>query len=89
MAKTPEKTPEKTPTTAKPHRTPSGRPSRARIIEADQPSACFVELYYEGGIATATFAKDGTTYDYPMSRSEFREWADDESLGGFFNLFVR
>lgn len=72
----------------KPHRTPSGRPSRARIIEAQQPSACFVELTFEDGLATATFAKGGT-YDYPMSRREFREWADDESLGRFFNAFVR
>lgn len=59
-------------------------------IEADTSnSTCFDSLEWEDGIATATFLKDGTTYDYPMSRSDFRDWIEDDSLGGYFNDMVR
>lgn len=72
-----------------PHRTPSGRASRAKIIEPDLNSKCFSDLAYSGGEVVATFARDGSTYTYPMSKREALEWFDDESAGQFFNAFVR
>jgi hypothetical protein len=55
-------------------------------------STCFAELEYsrEDGGVFATFAKDGSTYFYPMSRSEAAEWFEDApSQGQFFNAEIR
>jgi hypothetical protein len=37
----------------------------------------------------ATFYKGGDTYFYPMSRADAQDWFDDDSLGEYFNAFVR
>jgi hypothetical protein len=58
-------------------------------LVATTPSNCFDDLSWEDGVATASFAKDGRVYDYEMSKEEFLEWADDDSLGGYFNDNVR
>ena len=65
------------------------RRSRARTIVADQESMCFDDVRYRGGTAFVTFHKDGSQYAYAMSRAEFREWMDADSLGGFFNDYIR
>lgn len=62
--KTPPRTMEKitTPLKSEPH-------YNRRPLIADQASACFDDLRYSqsaGGVF-ATFAKDGSTYFYPMS----------------------
>jgi hypothetical protein len=58
-------------------------------LVATTPSTCFDDLSWEDGVASGTFVKGGQTYDYEMSREEFLEWADDDSLGGYFNDNVR
>ena len=58
-------------------------------LVATTPSTCFDDLSWDDGVATATFAKDGSVYEYEMSEEEFLEWADDDSLGGYFNDVVR
>lgn len=62
-----------------------------QTLVADQASSCFDDLRYSqsaGGVF-ATFAKDGSSYFYPMSRADAVEWFDDESLGEYFNEVVR
>jgi len=65
-------------------------PKSSRPMYADTSgSTCFDELVWEDGTVSATFT-DGSTYDYDdFTRSEAREWFDDESLGGYFNDVVR
>jgi hypothetical protein len=63
--------------------------SREKTIVADQASTCFDDLRWKNGTAFATFAKDGSQYEYEISRQQFLEWIADESLGGFFNFEVR
>jgi hypothetical protein len=41
-------------------------------------------LTWKNGIATAVFAKDGSTYQYEVSRDEFEDWISG-SQGGWFN----
>jgi hypothetical protein len=36
----------------------------------------------------ATFS-DGSFYTYDMSKDEFEDWRDDDSLGTYFNYNVR
>jgi hypothetical protein len=61
----------------------------SRTIVADTSgSVCFDDLRFKGGVAYATFAKDGSQYQYPMSRSDFKDWAADD-LGKFFNEYVK
>ena len=70
--------------TAKPKRR-----SRAKPLIADtSDSACFSDLRWKGGVAYATFARDGSQYEYDMSRSEFKDWMDDD-LGAYFNENIR
>ena len=60
-------------------------------LTADQASTCFDDLRYSqsaGGVF-ATFAKDGSSYFYPMSRADAQRWFDDDSLGEYFNAIVR
>jgi hypothetical protein len=59
-------------------------------LTAEAASECFDELVYSqsaGGVF-ATFAKDGSQYFYPLSRSEAKEWFDDD-LGRYFNAVIR
>jgi hypothetical protein len=66
------------------------RRSRAKTIVADVgDSECFTDLRFRNGEAFATFARDGSSYSYEMSRADFREWMDADSLGKFFNSFIR
>ncbi|MGD0332971.1 MAG: hypothetical protein ABSA90_06905 [Xanthobacteraceae bacterium] len=78
-----------TPLSQEPHYTRAKQSNRGGLT-ADQDSACFDELVYSqsaGGVF-ATFAKDGSQYFYPMSRSDAKEWFDDD-LGRFFNAVIR
>lgn len=63
------------------------RSSRALIADTSG-SVCFDDLRFKGGVAYATFAKDGSQYQYPMSRADFQDWASDD-LGKYFNENVR
>ncbi len=59
-------------------------------LTADQDSACFDELKYSqsaGGVF-AVFAKDGSSYFYPMLRVDAQAWFDDD-LGRYFNAMIR
>lgn len=79
-----------TPLSEAPHYTRAKQANRGGLT-ADQASTCFDELVYSqsaGGVF-ATFAKDGSSYFYPMSRADAQEWFDDDSLGEYFNAMVR
>lgn len=62
---------------------------RAKFLEAGIDSTCFSGLTWTGGIATATFARDGAVYEYELTREEFLEWVASGSLGQFFNAEIR
>jgi len=56
----------------------------------DGDSTCFSDLRYSpsaGGVY-ATFT-DGSSYFYPMSRSDARAWFESSSVGGTFNAEIR
>lgn len=64
------------------------RPNRP--LEWDGESTCFADLQYDadaGGVY-ADFHRGGT-YFYEMSRSDARQWFEDDSAGGYFNDVVR
>lgn len=67
----------------------SGR-NRQSVIEADTDnSSCFDSLEWEDGTATAEFINGGGVYDYDMTRAEFLDWIEDDSLGGYFNDMIK
>jgi len=72
---------------AAPPKPQQNRSSRTLIADTSD-SACFDNLRFKGGVAYATFAKDGSQYQYPMSRTDFQDWASDD-LGKYFNENVR
>jgi hypothetical protein len=51
-------------------------------------STCFESVEWSDGVASYVF-RDGYTDDFPMDRSEFRDWQTDGSPGGFFNEAIR
>jgi|SRR5579864_5385851 len=62
---------------------------RSKPLVADiADSTCFDDLRYSGGTVYATFT-DGSQYTYDMDRSEARDFFDADSLGGYFNAFIR
>ena len=63
----------------------------SKALAADtSDSVCFSSLTWRNGVATVTFARDGKTYEYDVSRKEFLEWrADNEGLGEWFNRVLR
>jgi hypothetical protein len=64
--------------------------SRAKTIVADvSGSKCFDDVRWRSGVAHVTFSKDGSQYEYDVSRADFKEWADSGSLGGWFNEELR
>jgi hypothetical protein len=61
-----------------------------KTLYANTPSTCFASLSWRKGVATAEFYRGGAiVYDYEMSLDEFLDWAQDESLGEFFNAEIR
>jgi len=63
---------------------------KKETLWADQDSDCFESLSWRNGVATATFWHGGDlTYTYPVDLETFLEWANDDSLGGFFNDVIR
>lgn len=74
-------------------------PSRAELntaakagkqLNANTPSTCFASLSWRKGVATAEFYHGSAiTYDYEMSLDEFLDWAQDDSLGQYFNAEIR
>lgn len=60
-----------------------------KVLVADEASSCFSDVRWKAGQAFVTFARDGSQYSYPMSRSDFEEWMDSGSLGKFFNEVIR
>jgi hypothetical protein len=63
-------------------------PRRTKPLVWTGDSTCFDDLRYSGGSVYATFT-DGTQYIYPSSKAEAREWFQDESVGKYFNAFIR
>jgi hypothetical protein len=61
----------------------------AKHLAAGIDSECFSSLEWEGGIATATFARNGAIYEYELTREEFLEWVASGSLGQYFNAEIR
>jgi hypothetical protein len=61
-----------------------------KTLWADQDSDCFASLSWQNGIATATFYHGGQIeYTYDVDLETFLEWANSDSLGGFFNDVIR
>jgi hypothetical protein len=57
-----------------------------KVIVADvSGSTCFADLRWKDGVAYATFARDGSQYEFDVDRDTFNEWASDGSLGGWYN----
>jgi hypothetical protein len=66
------------------------KPNAAATIIANKASTCFDNLEWNDGVATATFANKTTgDWDYEMTREEFLEWAQSDSLGQYFNEVVK
>lgn len=66
------------------------RKSRARPLIADvSGSKCFSDLRWSKNQVFATFARDGSSYSYPMSRKEAKAWFGAESLGQYFDENIR
>lgn len=65
--------------------------SRSKPLIADvSGSTCFNSLVYQDGVVTASFIGPSSgEWTYEMSRSEAKEWFSDNSLGSYFNAFVR
>jgi hypothetical protein len=51
-------------------------------------STCFESVEWQDGVASYVF-RDGYADDFPMDRSEFRDWQTDGSPGGWFNENLR
>jgi hypothetical protein len=66
----------------------NSRKSKPLVADTDG-STCFDDLRYSKGVVYATFT-DGSQYTYDdLSRSEARDFFDADSLGGYFNAFIR
>ena len=63
--------------------------SKAKTIVAQQDSTCFSDLRFKKGVAYFTFARDGYTETATMSRQEFKEWVQSNSLGQWYNANLR
>lgn len=66
----------------------------ADYLEAEIDSTCFSDLFWDSvgggdGIVTAIFARNGAVYQYELTREEFLEWIDSDSLGQYFNDEIR
>ena len=48
-------------------------------------SSAIADLRWKNGVAYFTFARDGYQDSIEMSKQEFEEWSDADSLGGFYN----
>ncbi len=62
--------------------------NRKQTIVADQGSTCFDDLRWKDGTAYMTF-QDGYEDEVDMDRSEFMDWVESGSLGGYFNANIR
>jgi hypothetical protein len=70
--------------------TPKTRSHHKRVtVVADADSTCFDDVRWSGGVAYATFLRDGYQIEIEMSKAEFAEWADSGSLGGYYNAVLR
>jgi hypothetical protein len=58
------------------------------VVADTSGSTAFSDLRFKHGEAFATFS-DGSQYSYPMSRDEFEDWAEADSLGSYFNDVIR
>lgn len=68
----------------------SKRRSRARPVAADtSDSTCFDQLVWFQGEAFFTFRRDDYQDSVPMSRAEFNQWKNSDSLGGTYNALYR
>jgi hypothetical protein len=66
------------------------KPNAGATIIANKASTCFDNLEWNDGVATATFTnKTAGDWDYEMTREEFLEWAQSDSLGEYFNENIR
>lgn len=66
-----------------------GLNSRSKTLVADtSDSTCFDDLRWKGGTAYMTFT-DGYQDEMDMSKSDFRDWSDSDSLGQYWNFNLR
>ncbi len=55
-------------------------------LHSEVPSTCLADLSWRDGIATATFYRGGdVVYTYPMSKADFLDWIDSDSIGKYGN----
>jgi hypothetical protein len=58
----------------------------------DGNSTCFADLEYDadaGGVWAEFIGPAAGTWFYPMSAADARDWFNDESVGGYFNDYIR
>jgi hypothetical protein len=55
-----------------------------KTLHITTPSTCFNSVNWKNGIVSVEF-QNGYAYSAPLDLDTMLEWADDESLGGFFN----
>lgn len=67
--------------------------SRGGNLVADTgDSECFDDLYYDkasGTVVASFIGPSSGVWEYPMSRADAKDWFGADSLGGYFNAFVR
>jgi len=56
-----------------------------RTLVATIPSSCFSEVYYEDGVCTAVFARDGYVWEEEMTLDDFLDLTRGPSLGQTWN----
>lgn len=56
-----------------------------KTLEASTPSQCFSDVYYEDGVCTCVFARDGYVWEEEMSVDEFLALAEGPSMGKNWN----
>ena len=56
-----------------------------KTLVATIPSDCFSDVYYEDGVCTAVFARDGYVWEEEMTLDDFLDFAEGPSLGRTWN----
>lgn len=60
-----------------------------RTLVATIPSSCFSEVYYEDGVCTAVFARDGYVWEEEMPLDDFLDLVAGPSIGQTWNAEFR
>ena len=62
---------------------------KERPIEFSVSSSAISHIAWKDEVITVTFARDGSTHDYPGSRDLFMDFAQAPSIGKYFNQHIK